>query len=41
MGLIIDHVNGVSDDHRLTSLRIVCPELRGDPGQRTAPGSAG
>ena len=25
MGLILDHVNGVSDDNRLTNLRIVCP----------------
>jgi hypothetical protein len=25
MSLILDHVNGVSDDHRLTNLRIVCP----------------
>ncbi len=25
MGLILDHVNGVSDDHRLENLRIVCP----------------
>jgi len=25
MGLILDHVNGVSDDNRLSNLRIVCP----------------
>jgi hypothetical protein len=25
MGLILDHVNGVPDDHRLENLRIVCP----------------
>ena len=25
MGMIIDHVNGVADDHRLENLRIVCP----------------
>jgi hypothetical protein len=25
MSLILDHVNGVSDDHRLENLRIVCP----------------
>jgi hypothetical protein len=25
MGLILDHINGVSDDNRLTNLRIVCP----------------
>jgi hypothetical protein len=25
MTLILDHVNGVSDDHRLENLRIVCP----------------
>jgi hypothetical protein len=25
MGLILDHVNGVRDDHRLENLRIVCP----------------
>lgn len=25
MGLILDHFNGVSDDHRLSNLRIVCP----------------
>jgi hypothetical protein len=25
MGLILDHINGVSDDHRLANLRIVCP----------------
>jgi hypothetical protein len=25
MGLILDHINGVRDDHRLTNLRIVCP----------------
>jgi hypothetical protein len=25
MGLILDHINGVRDDNRLTNLRIVCP----------------
>jgi hypothetical protein len=25
LGLILDHVNGVSNDNRLTNLRIVCP----------------
>lgn len=25
MALILDHVNGVSDDHRLENLRILCP----------------
>jgi hypothetical protein len=25
MGLILDHINGVRDDHRLENLRIVCP----------------
>lgn len=25
MGLILDHVNGVRDDHRLENLRILCP----------------
>ena len=25
MGMIIDHINGVRDDHRLENLRIVCP----------------
>lgn len=25
MGLILDHINGVADDHRLENLRIVCP----------------
>lgn len=25
LSLILDHVNGVSDDHRLENLRIVCP----------------
>ena len=25
MALILDHVNGVRDDHRLENLRIVCP----------------
>jgi hypothetical protein len=25
MALILDHVNGVGDDHRLENLRIVCP----------------
>lgn len=25
MGLILDHINGIRDDHRLENLRIVCP----------------
>jgi hypothetical protein len=25
MGMILDHINGVRDDHRLGNLRIVCP----------------
>jgi hypothetical protein len=25
MSLILDHINGIADDHRLTNLRIVCP----------------
>jgi hypothetical protein len=25
MGMILDHVNGVSNDHRLENLRVVCP----------------
>jgi len=25
MGMIIDHINGVNDDHRLENLQIVCP----------------
>lgn len=25
MSLILDHINGVNDDHRLENLRIVCP----------------
>ncbi len=25
MGMILDHINGVRDDHRLKNLRIVCP----------------
>jgi hypothetical protein len=25
MGMILDHINGVRDDHRLENLRIVCP----------------
>jgi hypothetical protein len=25
MGLILDHINGVADDHRIENLRIVCP----------------
>lgn len=29
MSLILDHINGVSDDHRLVNLRIVCPNCNG------------
>ncbi|HEV2785115.1 MAG TPA: hypothetical protein VGV67_01900, partial [Solirubrobacteraceae bacterium] len=25
MGLILDHINGIRDDHRLENLQIVCP----------------
>jgi hypothetical protein len=25
MALVLDHINGVADDHRLENLRIVCP----------------
>jgi hypothetical protein len=25
MGMILDHINGIADDHRLENLRIVCP----------------
>jgi hypothetical protein len=25
MGMILDHINGIRDDHRLENLRIVCP----------------
>jgi hypothetical protein len=25
MAMILDHINGVRDDHRLQNLRIVCP----------------
>lgn len=25
MGMVLDHINGVRDDHRLENLRIVCP----------------
>lgn len=25
MSLILDHINGINDDHRLVNLRIVCP----------------
>jgi hypothetical protein len=25
MGMILDHINGVSNDHRLENLRVVCP----------------
>lgn len=25
MGMILDHINGVSNDHRLDNLRVVCP----------------
>lgn len=47
MALILDHINGVSDDHRLENLRIVCANCaatfdthcgRNVPTQRTCPG---
>ena len=25
MSLVLDHINGVSDDHRIENLRVVCP----------------
>jgi 5-methylcytosine-specific restriction endonuclease McrA len=25
MAMILDHINGISDDHRLSNLRIICP----------------
>jgi len=50
MSLILDHVNGVSNDHRLQNLRIVCPNCaatldthcgRTVPRLRTCPGCGG
>jgi HNH endonuclease len=47
MALILDHINGVSNDHRLENLRIVCPNCaatldthcgRNTPRERTCPG---
>jgi len=46
MSLILDHINGVPDDHRLENVRIVCPNCaatldthcgRNLPRQRTCP----
>ncbi len=47
MALILDHINGMSDDHRLENLRILCPNCnatldthcgRNLPRERTCPG---
>lgn len=47
MSLVLDHVNGISNDHRLENLRIVCPNCaatlgthcgRNLPRERTCPG---
>ena len=47
MSLVLDHINGVSDDHRLENLRIVCANCaatlethcgRNLPRERTCPG---
>lgn len=47
MSLVLDHINGVSNDHRLENLRIVCPNCaatlathcgRNLPRQRVCPG---
>jgi hypothetical protein len=47
MSLVLDHINGVSNDHRLENLQIVCPNCaatldthcgRNLPRERTCPG---
>lgn len=47
MSMILDHVNGVSDDHRLENLRMLCPNCnatldthcgRNTPRERICPG---
>jgi hypothetical protein len=47
MSLVLDHINGVSNDHRLENLRLVCPNCaatldthcgRNLPRERTCPG---
>ena len=47
MSLVLDHINGVSNDHRIENLQIVCPNCaatlethcgRNVPRQRTCPG---
>jgi predicted RNA-binding Zn-ribbon protein involved in translation (DUF1610 family) len=50
ISLILDHINGVSDDNRLENLRIVCPNCNATlethcgrklPSERTCPGCGG
>jgi hypothetical protein len=50
MSLVLDHINGVSNDHRLTNLQIVCANCaatldthcgRNLPRERTCPGCGG
>jgi hypothetical protein len=47
MSLILDHINGISNDHRFENLRMVCPNCaatldthcgRNTPRERTCPG---
>jgi hypothetical protein len=50
MSLILDHINGVADDHRLENLRMLCPNCaaaldthcgRNTPRSRVCPGCGG
>jgi hypothetical protein len=50
MSMVLDHINGISNDHRLENLRIVCPNCaatlethcgRNLPRRRTCPGCGG